>query len=132
MKRQVPMIQVTTHTDGQFYSLDNRRLAVFRLLQMVGKCKAIKVAVVSKDPGQWRRKFDSASDHTRIVVRGSKHVIGATRQETPFPLRNIRQATEELQVYVRERIEAVLAGMHSDDEDDPPPPPRSDTKQRHA
>ncbi|CAE8619129.1 unnamed protein product [Polarella glacialis] len=62
-KRDVPMIQIVLHTDGHFYSLDNRRLAVFRLLQLAGKISRIKVKAVPKDSAEWRRKFDEDCDH---------------------------------------------------------------------
>lgn len=50
----VTMIRVVEHDDGCLYSLDNRRLAVFRLLQLAGRVRKIKAKVVTKAPAEWR------------------------------------------------------------------------------
>eukprot|EP00418_Pyrodinium_bahamense_P039294 CAMPEP_0179202808 /NCGR_PEP_ID=MMETSP0796-20121207/101045_1 /TAXON_ID=73915 /ORGANISM="Pyrodinium bahamense, Strain pbaha01" /LENGTH=423 /DNA_ID=CAMNT_0020907579 /DNA_START=165 /DNA_END=1436 /DNA_ORIENTATION=- len=110
------MIHVVEHSDGKIYSLDNRRLAVFRLLRFVRKYGKIKVSVVLPNPAEWRRKFDEGCDHTRITVRGINQVIGPTEEETTFPLQRIRAAMRDTVLVHHACVAAILDGMDSGDE----------------
>lgn len=113
-KRDLPMIRVVRH-EGFMYSLDNRRLAVFRLLQLTGIIRRIKVLVVPMDEKQWRSKFDPESDHTQIRVRGLNLLIGSSLETTTFPLEKIRRAG----AFAHDAtavLELLLHEMDSDDE----------------
>lgn len=92
-KRHIPMIGVVER-NGSYWSLDNRRLAVFRLLQMCGKINRIKVDVIpfSRVADEWRAKYDGGDGKT-IRVRGINCVVGDAEYNTTFPLENIRMAT---------------------------------------
>ena len=127
-KRNVEMISVVWY-GGEPHSLDNRRLAVFRLLQFVGKCSRIKVKVVRPDPHEWRRKFDAHAAHTSILVRGSKYIIASTAQATTFPLSRIRAATAYCSTEGLEFTD-ILAMMDSDDEEPLGRRPAQATQQR--
>ena len=70
-KRDLPMIQVVQHSDGFMYSLDNRRLAVFRLLQLTGIIRGIKVLIIPMDERQWRKKFTRKAITCRSVYEES-------------------------------------------------------------
>ena len=113
-KRDLPMIQVVQHVDGFMYSLDNRRLAVFRLLQLTGIIRRIKVLVVPMDHRQWRNKFDNESDHTQIRVRGVNFIIGSSLETTTFPLERIRSAAGSARHVAA--LAVLLAEMESDEE----------------
>jgi len=85
-KREITMIKIVKHTDGHFYSLDNRRLAVFRLLQLSGKTRRIKAEVIIKPPAEWRRKFDTQCNGMSVRVRGPhRYTVGHTKETTSFP-----------------------------------------------
>mmetsp|Transcript_37900 Transcript_37900/g.80533 ORF Transcript_37900/g.80533 Transcript_37900/m.80533 type:complete len:456 (+) Transcript_37900:106-1473(+) len=119
-KRDVTMVKVVNH-EGSWYSLDNRRLAVFRLLQFVGKIRCIKAEVVEKDLREWNKKFDTKTGGTTIVVRGTQHVVGLSISTTTFPLERIRQASMTSSSVQLQRcaygLPAILQEMDSDDED---------------
>lgn len=88
-KRDVEMIRIVRHDDGNLYSMDNRRLAVFRLLEMSGKTKIVKARLVSKDDGEWKFKFDTACSGQSVEVRGTSYIVGVNRQSTTFPLEKL-------------------------------------------
>jgi hypothetical protein len=86
-KRDIRMITVVRVADGRLFSLDNRRLAVFRLLEMCGKVGTIKVEVVSwsKWEDEWNRKVTTTTGGETILVRGGNYKIGKTVTGTNFP-----------------------------------------------
>ena len=50
---------------GKLYSVDNRRLGVFRLLEMTGKTKIVKVEAVAMSDlhkKEWKEKFSTQTD----------------------------------------------------------------------
>ena len=57
-------------------TLDNRRLAVFRLLQLVGRDAPVKVILVPKRLSEWNRKFDTLTFGVSVTVRSLGVVIG--------------------------------------------------------
>ncbi|CAE7403268.1 gacGG [Symbiodinium sp. CCMP2592] len=87
-KRAVNMIRVVKH-QGQIFTLDNRRLAVFRLLSILGEVRGIKVRVVEKTQ-EWHQKFNTGTDGTVVRVRGTKYIIGMDKSSTTFPLDTVR------------------------------------------
>ncbi|CAK0901288.1 unnamed protein product [Prorocentrum cordatum] len=115
-KRDIQMMRVVEHTDGRAYSLDNRRLAVFRLLRLVGKCGKIKIMVIPKPDAEWRKKFDPSADHSKILVRGPRWIVGATRLDTTFPLDRIKAAMRDSVLVSDARVCSILEGMDSDDD----------------
>eukprot|EP00392_Amoebophrya_sp_AT5.2_P004925 g4934.t1 len=97
-KRDIPMIQVVKYTRPgdsapAFYSLDNRRLAVFRLLEMCGKLRAIMCELVpfERREAEFHRKLNQDSDGEKIKVRGTGDVIGKRDKDTTFSMAEIRR-----------------------------------------
>jgi len=87
-KRDFPMIRVRWFR-GHYYSLANRRLALFRLLkfcQPAGKCSLIKVIRISDAEARrwgWRDKFDIEGTEGRSVfVRHLDWTVHETAEET--------------------------------------------------
>lgn len=73
-KRDIPMIRVAKH-EGQLYSLDNRRLKIFRELEAKGICKYIKVDSVPKNT-EFHKKFTTGNDGASVRVRqGKAHYV---------------------------------------------------------
>lgn len=94
-KRDIEMIKVVQHDNIHLYSLDNRRLAVFRLLQMVGKVDKIKARLVPKPQAEWIRKFDTRNNGISVKVRGPRnYVVGCSAATTTFPISSIRNCTK--------------------------------------
>jgi hypothetical protein len=94
-KRDIRMLTVVRVDDGSLFSLDNRRLAVFRLLEMCGKVGTIKVEVVPYHTwaDEWKRKVTTRTDGETIRVRQGNYQIGETLAETSIPwLQQIRSA----------------------------------------
>eukprot|EP00415_Alexandrium_ostenfeldii_P002088 UN2088 len=106
------MIKVVQHS-GHHYSLDNRRLAVFRLLQIMGKVRRIKAQLIPKPDAEWSRKFDTQNDGTAITVRGSRFVIGTSAATTTFPFSRIGEASP---MEMRCSVIDQLGDLDSDDE----------------
>ena len=55
----------TAWSRGKFWSLSNRRLAAFRLLEMLGKCKTIKVEILEASTipaADWSKVFNTRCD----------------------------------------------------------------------
>lgn len=78
-KRQVPMMHVVQRTSGQFVTLDNRRLAVYKMACRAGKCRAVKVQWVplAEVKDELRRKSDSTVEGLSVRVRGTDKTIHA-------------------------------------------------------
>lgn len=115
-KRDVEMMRAVEH-GSQLFTLDNRRLAVFRLLEFAGKTRIVKARVVPKEEKEWKRKFDTEDQGASVKVRGTSYVVGLSAATTTFPLDALRAA----------RPEEALHGLpdmddESDDEIVEPPP----------
>ena len=87
-------IRVVKHTDGCLYSLDNRRLALFRLLHFAGVVQKIKVRVVDKNLVEWARKHHTSNDGTSVRVRGTSYVVGDSAEKTTFPTATCRESPD--------------------------------------
>ena len=90
-KRDIEMLRVVeSDQDGQMYSVDNRRLAVFRLLEQHGHTKIVKARVLAQSElqrGEWKKKFSTTTDGCSITISGPEGwVVGTTKEETTFPL----------------------------------------------
>jgi len=94
-KRDVPMIRVVEHDDGHIYSVDNRRLAVFRLLEIHSCTRIVKVQVVAMSElyrKEWAMKFSTQTNGRIITVSGpDAWTIGVIAEETTYPLDIRRQ-----------------------------------------
>lgn len=64
-----PVIQVVRRLDGKYYSLDNRRLYIFRVGQYYGTVTRVPVKIVKERPCH-KKKFTSKNGGTEIRVRG--------------------------------------------------------------
>lgn len=115
-KRTIPMMNVVRHDDGWLYSLDNRRLAVFRLLKMAGCVYRIKVRVVSKPQHEWRRKFDTRTEGAQVRVRTIDRWIGMGEADTTFDWSELKRlvAAGADEVFY---VDTCLSGLDSDDEE---------------
>jgi len=112
--RDIRMINVVRVRDGTLYALDNRRLAVFRLLEMCGRVRTIKVEIVplSTNTDEWNRKLTTTNDGAIIDIRGTNHYIGTTCSDTHFPSMNgIRNARVNAHTLSDERFSIFLAGF---------------------
>ena len=90
-KKDISMIRIVEAEaeGGKLYSVDNRRLGVFRLLEMTGKTKIVKVEAVAMSDlhkKEWRDKFSTQTDGLIIEVSGGNGQIGTTRSNTTYPL----------------------------------------------
>ncbi|CAD7944913.1 unnamed protein product [Amoebophrya sp. A120] len=87
-KRQIPMIRIVKDpATGSWRSLDNRRLAVFRLLQMCGKISFVRCKVETLSDDRIRQEFDSktrenTSNGKSIQVRQTGFQIGDNVDDT--------------------------------------------------
>ena len=79
-KREVDPINVI-FAEGKFYTLNNRRLAVYRLLEIEGACHRIKVILASA-PADIRHRFTTKCDGEWAEVRGRSEWIGRNAEET--------------------------------------------------
>lgn len=88
-KSDVEMLKVV-EKGGKFYAIDNRRLALFRLLGMNGQVKIVKALVTADVPEELRKKLDTdlGTDGKSISLSGEGETIGATMAETSYLLFN--------------------------------------------
>jgi len=64
--------------DSKFYSIDNRRLYVFRVLQVEGVVSEIPIRLIGYDHRSHARKFTTKNKGMSVMVRGGvtfQHVI---------------------------------------------------------
>ena len=90
-KRDVEMLRVVEYNrDGNVYSVDNRRLAVFKLLEQNGHAKVVKVRVLARSElhqGEWKKKFSTTTDGRSITLSGPQGwTVGVHKEETSYPL----------------------------------------------
>lgn len=78
-KRNIPMMHVVARFDGTIVTLDNRRLAVYKMAYKSGKCKGIQVEMQRRNEveQELRRKSDSTVEGLSVRVRGTDKVIHA-------------------------------------------------------
>ena len=110
-RRDISMINVVRMKDGRLFALDNRRLAVFRLLEICGRLRSIKVEIVSpaiyKD--EFCQKVTTSNGGENIHVRGTNYRIGKRRRDTTFPgLRQIEDAHEAIDLLSDDRFTIFL------------------------
>eukprot|EP00415_Alexandrium_ostenfeldii_P001621 UN1621 len=86
-KSNVPMIRVVRQASGRVVTLDNRRLAVYKMVALAGKCSKIKVSVVPLDKveGELRRRSDSRVEGLSVTVRGTDKTVHADGSVTSAP-----------------------------------------------
>ena len=77
-KREVHMIHVVQR-GGHYITLDNRRVAVYKMVRKAGKCGKVKVKIMHRDQvdHELRRKSDSTVEGLSVKVRGTDKVIHA-------------------------------------------------------
>lgn len=90
-----PTIHVIRRSDRKYYSLDNRRLYVFRVGQCLGIVAKVPVQVVMEQPHH-KRKFTSRNGGTKIIVRQ-----GATRVNWMDSWIKIAQPQEQVMMLQR-------------------------------
>jgi hypothetical protein len=115
-KRDICMINVVRANGGlELFALDNRRLAVFRLLEMSGRVGTIKVEVVPYH--RWKDELTSKNTTMNggesILVRGyRKDRIGTSLADTTFlGLDQIRNARHTGQVLPDSQFYPFLANF---------------------
>jgi len=81
-KRQVEIMRVALH-EGRLHSMSNRRLTTYRLLEMAGKCKRVKVEMVEKD-ASWAKKFTTQCQGDYVVIRQTGEKVSKDRSTTTF------------------------------------------------
>ncbi|KAL7577468.1 hypothetical protein ACA910_004750 [Epithemia clementina (nom. ined.)] len=117
-KRDFEIISVTRLPDGRLFALDNRRLAVFRLLEMAGRVGTIKVDVVPYEIGysEWKHKYTTNTGGATIKIRPGKHYqIGRTLEGTFFPgLDSIRTACPRFKTMPHDQFSVFLANFMDD------------------
>lgn len=81
------MISFIRSHDGRLFTLDNRRLAVFRLLEMCNRVGTIKVTIVHYNnwSSEWNSKLTTTCGGATVRIRGGRYRIGRTVAETNFP-----------------------------------------------
>eukprot|EP00929_Paragymnodinium_shiwhaense_P113479 TRINITY_DN81768_c0_g1_i1.p1 TRINITY_DN81768_c0_g1~~TRINITY_DN81768_c0_g1_i1.p1 ORF type:complete len:557 (-),score=102.32 TRINITY_DN81768_c0_g1_i1:306-1976(-) len=88
-KRNVAMMHVVfrDHYDGQYVTLDNRRLAVYKMARHAGKCGTVKVLIVPNNEvkSELRRKSDSKVEGLSVRVRGTDKIVHADGSITVGP-----------------------------------------------
>ena len=113
-KRDIRMINVVRASGGRLYALDNRRLAVFRLLEICGKVGTIKVEIVpvSNCSEEWNRKTTTSNGGVSISVRGGYCRIGKASHDTNFPdMHQIRNAYPNREILSDEHFSIFLGGF---------------------
>ena len=80
---QVDLIQIV-FVDSMFYALDNRRLAVYRILEMEGKCSRIK-AILASEPENMRHKFTTKLRLAQYDFLGGLFWVENCLGHTPNP-----------------------------------------------
>eukprot|EP00929_Paragymnodinium_shiwhaense_P062257 TRINITY_DN31087_c0_g1_i1.p1 TRINITY_DN31087_c0_g1~~TRINITY_DN31087_c0_g1_i1.p1 ORF type:complete len:929 (+),score=102.33 TRINITY_DN31087_c0_g1_i1:323-2788(+) len=81
-KRDIEMMRIVAY-EGRLYSLSNRRLTVYRLLQMAGRCKRVKVEIV-EDTADFRKKYTTQCHGDSVRIRDTKEVVGKDVPTTSF------------------------------------------------
>eukprot|EP00933_Yihiella_yeosuensis_P004843 TRINITY_DN109242_c0_g1_i1.p1 TRINITY_DN109242_c0_g1~~TRINITY_DN109242_c0_g1_i1.p1 ORF type:complete len:256 (+),score=27.92 TRINITY_DN109242_c0_g1_i1:527-1294(+) len=84
-QRDIEMIEVVFR-EGYYYSVNNRRLAMYLLLNLCGACPRLKVRLVSEDAPhvRWGKRFTTTCDGMWIVIRQTGEVVGRNFEDTTF------------------------------------------------
>ena len=88
-KRDVEMMRITIH-EGRPYCLSNRRLALYRLLQLAARCRRVKVHIVTSG-AEFHRKFTTKCQGEKVVIRETAEVVGRLPEDTTFQHAAVRQ-----------------------------------------
>lgn len=83
-KRDVRRCAVVLH-EGRYYSMSNRRLAIYRLLESLGRCGKIKVEVMEKTD-KWRRAFTTTCKGEYVFIRNTGEIVGSSPDQTSSSL----------------------------------------------
>lgn len=116
-----PTIQVIKRRDGKYYSLDNRRLYVFRVGQYHGFVAKVPVEVVMEQPLH-RRKFTTKNGGTKIIVRQGATLANWKESwlkivpppSRPFTVQSITHQLHNVETQNKEtshRVQKVATGM---------------------
>mmetsp|Transcript_50347 Transcript_50347/g.106998 ORF Transcript_50347/g.106998 Transcript_50347/m.106998 type:complete len:269 (-) Transcript_50347:149-955(-) len=82
--RKIPLMQVVLF-DDRYYSLDNRRLCLYRLCQQTGLLEdTVKVRFYEQIPQSFHSKFTTQCHGERVTIRGRNEVCGRCWEETTF------------------------------------------------
>ena len=81
-----------TYWENAWWSLDNRRLAVFRVVEFIGATDLVPVKKVLVSEDQWRRKFDTGCFGEAAAVRGPLWRVSQSAADTTFPLELVQNA----------------------------------------
>jgi len=91
------VMKVVVHFDGGVFTLDNRMLAVFRMLEVVEMLRAIRVQIVAKPKSTWHVEFGKENAGNSVWVRGlqRKMSFGRFEEFTPARMSELRQVVAE-------------------------------------
>ncbi|CAK0840709.1 unnamed protein product [Prorocentrum cordatum] len=81
--REMPPMQVVLH-DEKFFSVSNRRLCLYRLCQLLGLLRAVKVQLLQGPPPHFEQKLTTPCEGAWVRVRGDGRICGRTLEETTF------------------------------------------------
>jgi len=86
-KRSIELMHVVRRQDGQLVTLDNRRLAVYKMARLARKCRSVKVLMVRREDVKRElcHKSDSTVEGLSVKVRGTDKVIHADGSVTTGP-----------------------------------------------
>ena len=86
-QRNISMIRIVEAEaeGGTLYSVDNRRLGVFWLLEMTSKTKNVKVEAVAMSDLEWKEKFSTQTDGLIIEVSDGNGQIWPLAATPPIP-----------------------------------------------
>ncbi|CAE7580915.1 TMEM144 [Symbiodinium sp. CCMP2456] len=114
-KREVPMMRVV-QKGGLWVTLDNRRLAVYKMARHSGKCRDVKVNLVqlSDVEGELRKKSDSRVEGLSVTVRGTKRTVHADGRVTEGPQLSDGQLQHRADMgghWTQEQLQAIGEGI---------------------
>ena len=79
----LPLMSVVEH-DGHYVSLNNRRLAVYRLLEMYSKSKLKVTVEIVEQTGDFSSRYSTQCHGEYAYLRHTPYWIGRTKEETNF------------------------------------------------
>merc|ERR1712216_598843 len=89
--RDMPMMQVVLHDKegrtekgGNFFSISNRRLCLYRLCEFLCLIDEVKVELLSELPRGFKQKFTTFNSGEWVRVRHDGRICGRTLEETTF------------------------------------------------
>ena len=86
------MLTKITYWENAWWSLDNRRLAVFRVVEFIGVIDFVPVKIVRVSEDQWRSKFDTDCFGEAAAVRGPLWRVSQSAADTTSPLDLVQNA----------------------------------------